>query len=117
MHPTSQQSLLWHNSILYLTYILHFAIVTSPVAALIGYVEMRLNPDVTTSPAMANLMRHHKWLRNTFVVSAVFAMIALGTAYMGVGIAVAAALAVWWIYRIIRGVVSLAWHKPLPLWS
>lgn len=106
-----------HYAILIGTYFLHALIITAPIAALINWIELRATDKESNNDGYVELRQHHKWLLNTFLIGFVFAMIAAGTSYTGIGIGVASVVLAWWLYRILRGIASLFRHKELPMWA
>jgi uncharacterized membrane protein len=57
---------------------------------------------------------HHLWMMRTLAVVGIMLMVSVGTAYTLFGFVVLAATAVWWTYRIGKGVFALAEGRHLP---
>lgn len=106
-----------HYAILIGTYFLHALFITAPIAALINWIELRTTKNEANNHDSVELRQHHRWLLNTFLIGVVFAMVAAGTSYTGIGIGVASVLVAWWLYRLLRGIASLIRHKELPMWT
>ncbi len=116
-HKNAQKLILW------LSYGLHVLFLTAPIGFGINLLKKReYKPLLSISEGEeAELLNyaasHHQWLCTTFLVTLIFMMISAGTWYYGVGIVVAVGTAIWWIYRIGRGIIGLAEHKTMPSWS
>jgi uncharacterized membrane protein len=117
IHWQSERRTLW---IAYILYVLFF---TAPAGFIISLIKTRGFKDVAEIRGIGQvegnttLLSHHTWLARTFVVTAALSMMGLGTLYYGVGYVLFTFAAVWWIYRLARGVVALIGAKPMPVWS
>lgn len=106
--------------VLALTYLLYMLLVTAPVGALINALRIRhfrhMDPKLARdrAEAVANATEHHVWLMRTLAVVLLMLMVAVGTAYTMFGVVVLAATAVWWLYRIGKGMLALAENRRLP---
>lgn len=113
-HPRAEQSLLWFE------YLLFALVLPSFIGAAISWMKTRPydrvdnRQDHPSSPEALELANHHEWLKRTFIAALLMGLISIGTANYGVGYFVAAGTAVWWIYRVLRGVAALGGGRPLP---
>lgn len=116
-HPASQRRALWT------AYVLYLLLFTAPVGFIVNLLRLRdfkRLPDAeqaTLPEALGVIRSHHEWLMRTFIVTVVLAMIGLGLLYYAVGYLVWGIAALWWIYRLARGVVSLIGTRPMPVWT
>ena len=108
--------------IVLLTYGLHLLLIPAALGALVNALKIRdLRPaesDGEAVPADRDttfLLSHHRWLLRTFLISLFFAAMGSGTMYYGVGYALLIGALLWWIYRMVRGLVRYAEHKPMPV--
>jgi len=108
--------------IVLLTYGLHILVVPAALGALINAFKIRQyrtgtagNVTVAAGPATFFFLSHHQWLLRTFLISLFFAAMGSGTLYYGVGYAVLICVLLWWIYRMLRGLVRYAENKPMPV--
>jgi uncharacterized membrane protein len=117
---TSQQRFLSLSGV-WLTYVLHMLVITAPIAALINALCIReykrnwCEPGVRQHTALLYVTSHHQWMLTTFFVIVVMAMVTIGTVGYGFGALVAVAAALWWLYRMVKGIAELSKHRALPL--
>lgn len=114
----SEQMLLWF------CYILNLLIVTAPVACAITTLKSieykKAVNDVTNGPScniVYYLSSHYKWINNTYVSSALLAIIAASAYFLGLGYICAGILLAWWFYRLVRGLLNLVEARPANVWS
>jgi len=106
-----------------LAYVLHILLIPAILAAIINVLKIREYDKPTPSQdggrrdAAKLFESHHKWLLNTFIIALFFMAAGYGTMYYGVGYALVIGAAVWWMYRILRGIVTFAANKPMPVWD
>jgi uncharacterized membrane protein len=106
-----------------LAYVLHILLIPAALAAIIDVLKIREYDKLAPSPdggqrEVANFFEsHHKWLLNTFLIALFFMAAGYGTMYWGVGYALVIGAAAWWIYRMLRGIVTFAANKPMPVWD
>ena len=113
----------WQRLIVGLAYVLHILLIPAVLGAIINVLKIREYDKPATSQdseqqSDAKLFEsHHKWLLNTFLIALFFMAAGYGTMYWGVGYALIIGAAAWWIYRMIRGIVTFATNKPMPVWD
>lgn len=106
--------------VLALTYLLYALLVTAPIGLAINALRMRhyrqLGNTIAQDRAEAAVTatEHHLWMMRTAAVVGIMLMVSVGTAYTLFGVVVLAATAVWWTYRIGKGVYALAEGRHLP---
>jgi len=114
-YDKSQRAILW------ITYILHILLFPAAVGAIINAVKIReYGKPATTEDSQREdstkvLKTHHQWLLRTFLISLFFLAMGYGTMYYGVGYILAIGAVVWWIYRMIRGLIGCAEKRPMPV--
>lgn len=122
---THRQHVLSLSSV-WLTYILHMLIITAPLAALINALCIReykrhwCEPGARQNDDLLYVTSHHQWMLTTFIAVFLMGMVTVGTIGYGIGVLVALATAIWWIYRMIKGIAELMHHRAVPLaveWS
>jgi uncharacterized membrane protein len=105
--------------LLWLTYVLYLMGLPSIIGVIINYFEARRMRREKSQQAFdvdgytVLIDSHHQWLLRTFVSSFIMLLMAVGTFYYGAGYAIAAIAGVWWLYRVLRGIVNLLRHKPM----
>jgi uncharacterized membrane protein len=57
---------------------------------------------------------HHRWMIHTFWWGLLWFVLAGVTFIIGIGFIIWLVLAIWWIYRHVRGLLALSEDKPLP---
>jgi uncharacterized membrane protein len=94
-----------------IAYVLHllgaFTLLSSIAALVINYIKRDESSTV--------LSTHHRWMIRTFWWGLVWCLLALVLAFVLIGFLVYGVVAVWWIYRHVRGLLALAENKPLPV--
>lgn len=108
--------------IVLLTYGLHILLVPAALGALVNALKIRefrsIAADDGSGPASGAttfLMSHHQWLLRTFLISLFFMAMGAGLLYYGVGYILLIGALLWWIYRMLRGLVRYAENKPMPV--
>lgn len=108
-------------SLLWLTYLSYLLVLPSIFGMLVNEYEAKMLRPLADQNGEKNadvaqmLWSHHVWLRRTFWLFVVFAMMALGTAYYGFGLLVGVGAIVWWLYRVVRGMIALSGTHPMPV--
>ena len=106
---------------LWIAYALHILLFPAALGALINAVMIRvyrkptLTDDAQHRDYAKMLASHHVWLLRTFLISLFFMAMALGTLYYGVGYLLGIGAVIWWIYRMVRGVVGYVEKRPMPV--
>jgi uncharacterized membrane protein len=106
---------------LWIAYALHILLFPAALGALINAVKIREYRKPTTTEDVQHrdyaklLASHHLWLLRTFLISLFFMAMALGTLYYGVGYLLGIGAVIWWIYRMVRGVIGYVEKKPMPV--
>lgn len=117
---TNRQTLLSLSGV-WITYLLHALIITAPIAALINALCIReykrhwCEPGAQHNDGLLYVTSHHQWMLTTFITVFFMVMVTIGALTSGIGIFVGLAAAMWWVYRIIKGVAELVHHRALPL--
>ncbi len=97
---------------LLIVYILHGLAVFNGLTALIGVIISHLKVNETTS---AFARSHHRWLIRTFWWGLLWAVIATVLMIVGIGFLIYLVVIVWWIYRVVRGVINFTERRPMSL--
>lgn len=112
-YQSSQKRILW------LTYALYALVILAPLGVIIDLVKAREYKQFSAKTAipqpelLAVLTNHHLWLARTFLGLVLVSMVAVGTMFYGFGYIVALVGIIWWISRIVRGVMALSHQRPL----
>ncbi len=97
-----------------LAYVLHLCavfVVFTVFPAVAGVVINYIKRDETVPP----YAQHHHWMIRTFWWGTLWAIIGFAFTWAGIGWLILFVLAIWWIYRHVRGIVSLIDGSSLPL--
>lgn len=93
-----------------IAYILHllgaFTLISSIAALVINYMKRNESSTVIQS--------HHNWMIRTFWWALFWCVVSLLLALVLVGFLIYGVVAVWWVYRHVRGLLALSENKPLP---
>lgn len=101
----------------WIAYAFYASVILMPIGALISLYEWRRDRKMTLLPYEPGLfaVAHHRWLGRTFVLGFIATMAAAGHFYYGIGILTLLVTMVWYVSRIVRGVMALVKHEPPPL--
>ncbi len=100
---------------LWLVYVSYALLVPAAIGALVSALRLRALRRLPAPDGHHAATTHHRWLLTTFVAGALAVPVAIGTIYYGVGVFVAIGAAVWWTYRLVRGMRALVKHEALPI--
>ena len=96
---------------LLIVYILHGLAVFNGLTAIIGVIVSHIKVGEVTSDFARS---HHRWLIRSFWYGLLWLVIATVLMVIGIGFLIYLVVAVWWIYRVVRGFVSFAERRPMP---
>lgn len=97
------------RGVLLVTYILHglcFTVITAIIALTINYIKIR-------DTQSAFIRSHHRWLLRTFWWGLFWAVLCFASSFIGIGLIGFLALGIWWLYRVIYGVINFFENKPM----
>lgn len=122
MEIVSEEQLNKEKRVLWLSYALFVLFFTAPIGVVISLIRSRrlkaqAGSQAAEEDTITAVCSHHTWLVRTFLVTILVSMMGLGTLYYGVGYVLFTIAAVWWIYRLARGVVGLIETRPMPVWT
>lgn len=101
------------RNVLLIVYVLYglgcFFFVTAVAGVIVNHVKMReLTRDSVT-------WTHHRWLLRTFWFTILWSLVCLALTPVMIGFIGYAVLWLWCFYRFIRGVVTFADRRPMPV--
>lgn len=98
--------------LLWLAYGLYVVGVLMPLGVALNLVEIWRYRRATGVKREGMLIAesHHRWLLTTALVTLLAVPVSMGTFYYGVGAVIAIVAVVWWIYRVVRGMLALSRH-------
>jgi uncharacterized membrane protein len=100
-----------YRNLVYVAYVLHFlgsmTIFTSIAALVINYLKRREVPPPFDS--------HHRWMIRTFWWSLAWGIIGGVLTYIGIGYLILLGMVIWWFYRLVRGIITMADGRALPV--
>lgn len=98
---------------LLIAYVLHaLSLVAGGLTSIIGVIINHIKVNETQNEFIRS---HHRWLIRTFWFGVVWAIVCGLLSLIAVGLLGFVALAIWWIYRIVRGILNFVDKKPMPL--
>lgn len=99
---------------LLIAYVLHIvAPFTFWTAAVVGVIIDHLKVGETQNDFIRS---HHRWLIHTFWWGLLGLVIAVSTFWLlGLGYLVYIALSIWWLFRVVRGVLAFSERRPMPM--
>ncbi|WP_455204062.1 hypothetical protein [Kaarinaea lacus] len=113
-YRSSQKLAIWS------AYILHLLIAPTLIAMLINIVKVRqyqrieFEDDSDDTIPVALLLTHHQWSLRSLGTLAILSILSAATFFYGIGVYVLAAIASWWWYRMLRGMLNLTMQQPMP---
>ena len=101
----------------WIAYVCYASVILMPIGALISLYEWRRDRKVALVPYEPRYLAlaHHRWLGRTFVLGFIATMAAAGHFFYGVGILTLLLTMLWYVYRLVRGVMALIKREPPPL--
>ncbi|MCK5771925.1 DUF4870 family protein [Algiphilus sp.] len=100
------------RNVVLVAYILHACAIFTGVTAIVGVIMNHLKVNDTES---AFIRSHHRWMLRTFWWGLLWSIICGVLTFIFIGILGYFILAVWWIYRLVRGFLAYSERRPLPL--
>jgi uncharacterized membrane protein len=106
---------------LWLAYCLHIFILPSLLALMINfrkskqYQSIEYEDDSEDTIPVGVFLSHHLWMIRSFTELLVLATLGGATLIFNFGFYALVFVLVWWVYRILRGVLSLCLGKPMPV--
>ena len=62
----------------------------------------------------AFIRSHHSWLIRTFWWAVAWLVVSYALMIVGVGFVMYAVVAIWWLYRTVRGFIGFNERRPMP---
>ena len=109
--PTSDGGSESERSTLLITYVLHALAPFTALTAIIAVIISHIKVNETQSPFIRS---HHSWLIRTFWWGLLWSVICGVLAFVVVGLFGFVVLAIWWLYRTIRGFINYSEKRPMP---
>ena len=95
-----------------IAYVLH---VIGPFTAfLLNIAGVVLNHIKAAETRNHFIRSHHSWMLRTFWWTLLWSLVCWPLCLVLVGFAGYAALGIWWIYRVVRGLVNYSERRPMP---
>lgn len=99
------------RQVLTVVYILHAVALVNGITAIIAVIISHLRVNETQS---AFIRSHHRWLIRSFWWALFWSVICGSLVWVGIGILGLAILGIWWIYRIVRGLMAYSRRESMP---
>ncbi len=97
---------------LLIAYVLYaLAPFTAVITAIAGVVLNHIKVNDTQSMFVRS---HHRWMLRTFWFGLLWSVLSTVLMIIGIGFIIYAVLVVWYIYRIVRGIINFSERKPMP---
>lgn len=100
------------RNMLLIAYILYACTLFSGITAIVGVIINHLKVNDTDSDFIRS---HHRWLMRTFWWSLLWTLISSALTIILVGFAGYVLVAIWFIYRIVRGFLAYSERRPMPV--
>ena len=95
-----------------IAYILHACAVFNGITAIIAVVINHIKAPETRSDFIRS---HHRWMLRTFWFGLLWFLISSALTIIFIGFIGYFLVAVWWIYRVVRGFLNYSERKAMPL--
>lgn len=99
------------RNILLIAYVLHACAVITVVTAVIAVIMNHLKVTDTTSEFVRS---HHRWMLRTFWWGLLWFVICSLLVVIAIGLVGYVIVAIWWIYRLVRGFLAFSERRPMP---
>lgn len=101
------------RNILWAAYVLHAASLftiwlTSVAGVIVNHIKYAESGDEI-------LASHHRWLLRTFWFALLWNIVCIPLAFVFIGFIGFVIVAVWFIYRLVRGILALVDGRPMPM--
>ena len=100
------------RTILVVAYVLHGLAIFNGLTAIAGVIVNHLKVNETNNPFIQS---HHRWLIRTFWWGLLWSVICTVLMLVLIGWLGFLVLAVWWVYRIVRGVLNYTERQLMPV--
>jgi len=106
---------------LWLAYCLHMFILPALFALLINYRKSKqyqgieYEDDSEDTIPVGVFLTHHLWMIRSFTAMLIFLALGMAAIAFKLGFYILASAGLWWIYRNVRGMLSLCLNKPMPV--
>lgn len=108
----TESSTVEDRNTLWLSYILHgLGALSSGLFAVAGVIVSHIKTNDTDNDMIRS---HHSWLTRTFWWAVLWFVISWATIVIGIGFVGLFITTIWYIYRVIRGMLNLIDSKPMP---
>lgn len=98
---------------LLIAYILHA--LSLPTVGLTSIIATIINHIKVNETQNEFIRSHHRWLIRTFWFGVIWYLVCGALSWIVIGLLGFIPLAIWWIYRIVRGILNFVDKKPMPL--
>lgn len=97
---------------LLVVYVLHAAAILVGLTAIVGVIISHIKIGETQNEFIRS---HHRWLIRTFWFGMLWSAVSFALTFIAIGLLGFIAVGVWWIYRIVRGILNFSDRKPMPM--
>ncbi len=100
------------RQVLTVVYVLHAVALVNGITAIIAVIISHLRVNETRS---AFIRSHHLWLIRSFWWALLWSILCGALVWAGIGLLGLAVLAIWWIYRVVRGLMAYSRRESMPV--
>jgi len=100
------------RNLLMIVYGLHGLAIFNGLTAIVGVIISHIKISETQNEFIRS---HHRWLIRTFWIGLAWAAVCGLLTLIAIGVIGFVILGLWWIYRVVRGVLNFVDNKPMPL--
>lgn len=93
-------------------YVLHAAAILVGLTAIVGVIINHIKVNETTNQFVRS---HHRWMLRTFWFGLLWTCVSIVLSFVAIGFIGFIIVGVWWIYRIVRGILNFSDRKAMPL--
>lgn len=100
------------RNVVLIAYILHACAVFTLITAIAGVIINHIKVNDTDSEFVRS---HHRWMLRTFWWGVFWFIVCTVLVIVAIGLLGYLIVAVWWIYRLVRGFLAYVERRPLPV--
>lgn len=101
------------RNIVWVAYILHaVSFFTGGLSSIAAVIINHIKYAETRDPLIAS---HHRWMLRTFWFVLLWAAICIPLMFVFIGFVGGAIVTIWFIYRLVRGILALVDSNPMPM--
>lgn len=113
LEGTAEQATESERTTLTIAYVLHIG---GPFTAFVLSVAGAVLNHIKAAETQNHYIRsHHVWMLRTFWWTLLWSILCIPLFFVVVGFFLYAAVGLWWLYRVVRGMINFTEKRPMPI--